>query len=223
MSLVPNYVKFDDGNWYKNPTLGEGEDWFLCFDDDEDDEIVVDRKLFFKGLTFEKIVEKLGIPIVLKGTHYLGSGCSRCFNKNWLMKTAVRSFAMLRGHPPVKYLRDYDSLLLKKPDRDGVYFDWDEAKNRIDPEYDRMYAQVPPTKAERILKKVQARVGGELKTSKKGTPHLVIGGVGGRSVCYFGLERRVVIFSGYGTLENCREAVFKEWPQAATYIEQENN
>lgn len=40
MSLVSTYVLADNGLFYKNPTL-RGEDWFICFDDDDPPELVI--------------------------------------------------------------------------------------------------------------------------------------------------------------------------------------
>lgn len=40
MSLVPTWVRATDGRYYKNPIL-HGEDWFVCFDDDDPPELVV--------------------------------------------------------------------------------------------------------------------------------------------------------------------------------------
>ena len=40
MSLVPTYVLAQDGYWYKNPVLGTAS-WFLCYDDDDPIEIVI--------------------------------------------------------------------------------------------------------------------------------------------------------------------------------------
>lgn len=40
MSLVPTYVQSSTGRWYKNPVV-KGEDWFVCWDDDEPIELVI--------------------------------------------------------------------------------------------------------------------------------------------------------------------------------------
>ena len=41
MSLVPTYVQFDDDRWYKDPVIGEGRQWFICYDDDDPIELVI--------------------------------------------------------------------------------------------------------------------------------------------------------------------------------------
>jgi len=40
MSKVSTFVQAVDGKFYQNPVL-HGDDWFLCFDDEEDPEVVV--------------------------------------------------------------------------------------------------------------------------------------------------------------------------------------
>jgi hypothetical protein len=40
MSLVHTYVRAVDGQLYRDPVL-RGDDWFICFDDDDPPEIVV--------------------------------------------------------------------------------------------------------------------------------------------------------------------------------------
>lgn len=40
MSLVPSFIKADDNKYYKNPVLA-GDDFFICFDDDDPPELVV--------------------------------------------------------------------------------------------------------------------------------------------------------------------------------------
>ena len=40
MSLVPTFVQSTSGKWYKNPVI-KGDDWFICWDDDEPIELVV--------------------------------------------------------------------------------------------------------------------------------------------------------------------------------------
>lgn len=42
MSMVPTFVQSKEGNWYRNPVV-KGDGWFICWDDDEPIELVVDR------------------------------------------------------------------------------------------------------------------------------------------------------------------------------------
>ena len=49
MSLVPTFVKADNGKWYQNPEL-EGPGWFICFDDDDPIELVFMKKFNGKNI-----------------------------------------------------------------------------------------------------------------------------------------------------------------------------
>lgn len=77
------------------------------------------------------------------------------------------------------------------------------------------------SKAERILSRIQASVGGELRISRRGVPHLVIGGVGGLSVAYFAKRRFVRIFTGYMQFQaNPEKFDFDQWPTAKAFIQE---
>lgn len=42
MSLVSNFVIMVDGKWYKNATIyDKTNNWFICFDDDDEPELVI--------------------------------------------------------------------------------------------------------------------------------------------------------------------------------------
>lgn len=75
------------------------------------------------------------------------------------------------------------------------------------------------SKAARILTRIQASVGGELRISRRGVPHLVIGGIGGLSVAYFAKRRFVRIFTGYMQFQaNPEKFDFDQWPNAKAFI-----
>lgn len=75
-------------------------------------------------------------------------------------------------------------------------------------------------KAERILTRIQDSVGGDLRISKRGVPHLVIGGLGGISVAYFGKRKFVRIFTGYMLFDQAQEKFdFNQWPEAKAFIQ----
>ena len=72
-------------------------------------------------------------------------------------------------------------------------------------------------KAVRILKKIQAQVGGDLRFSKKGVPHLVINEF--YSVCYFAKYRSITVFDNYGNFDvKQNKTYFKQWLDAALYL-----
>jgi hypothetical protein len=74
-----------------------------------------------------------------------------------------------------------------------------------------------PSKAERVLGSLQRRVGGEVKISQRGVPHLVVQNL---SACYFGKNKLVRVFTNYGQFIEPQEKFdFKEWTEAASFIE----
>ena len=134
MSLGYTFVKLDDGKWYRGASLGE-KDWFLCFDEDEPEEIVIKRKAFDKGLTFEKIIEKLGLNCDLMGKHHK-SFMGRCFgmsNSNLKMHSAVARYARVYSPPSTKFLREYDEVYSVNPKREGTYIDFENVPKYINP------------------------------------------------------------------------------------------
>lgn len=61
MSLVSSYVLFDNGRWYRDPTI-RGEDWYLCFDDDDPPEVVIktvegQSKGYYSSLMINKCIQ----------------------------------------------------------------------------------------------------------------------------------------------------------------------
>lgn len=76
------------------------------------------------------------------------------------------------------------------------------------------------SKAGRILSRIQANVGGELRISARGVPHLVIGGIGGLSIAYFGKRRFVRVFTGYCSAKAPQEKFdFHQWPDAKAFLQ----
>jgi hypothetical protein len=80
--------------------------------------------------------------------------------------------------------------------------------------------QTQRSKAERILTHIQDNVGGDLRISRNGVPHLVIGGVGGLSVAYFAKKKRVRVFTGYMQFDKPQKKFdFDKWPDAKSFIQ----
>lgn len=75
-------------------------------------------------------------------------------------------------------------------------------------------------KAERVLRQIQRNVGGVICKSKSQTPHLVVGGVGGLSVVYFGKTRSLRVFTQYMKFNLKQELFdFKQWPEVKRFVE----
>lgn len=106
MSQVPTWVKAKDGQFYQDPVL-RGEDWFLCFDDDDPPELVMkadrlipeskaDVKERAKG-----ILDRLGVRYELCGGV---SRSSRCFGSQITrMHPAVAVFLHIKDPIPVPF------------------------------------------------------------------------------------------------------------------------
>jgi len=86
MSNVPTWVLADDNFFYKNPILGDSSgNWFVCFDDDDDPEIVVKRGV----IGIDDVLKKLP-----RDSRLISGVCrmSRCFPSSWKVCPAQRAF-----------------------------------------------------------------------------------------------------------------------------------
>ena len=119
MSKVPTFVKLNDGNYYKNPTLGRNN-WFICFDDDDPPELVIKMKMFEDGLTPKRIIDRIGLEaeVVSDITEYAG----RCFEEDSLrMEEAVAVFLKISEPPSTEWLRNHDGIE-ENSRTEGVYY-----------------------------------------------------------------------------------------------------
>lgn len=61
MSLVPSYVLATDGLYYKNPII-KGDGYFICFDDDDPPEIVMEKRIVDHPIAKAKnILNEIGL------------------------------------------------------------------------------------------------------------------------------------------------------------------
>jgi hypothetical protein len=111
MSLVPTFVKASDGMFYKEPILS-GKDFFLCFDDDDDPELVI--KVTESGLHWkmwreiaEEIIRKLGLDATLN-TQEPASVSERCFGRGWKFSPAVAWFLTINKPIPVDKITKHE-------------------------------------------------------------------------------------------------------------------
>jgi len=119
MSLVSTFVKIN-GKWYQDPKITDNtNEWFICFDDDDDPEIVVHcPKQLSKKDRFEKINKILvdsNIDAEIKS--HGGSG-SRMFPPNQLKisKPAIRAFLTINHLQNIQHLDlEYNSVLVNEP------------------------------------------------------------------------------------------------------------
>ena len=72
------------------------------------------------------------------------------------------------------------------------------------------------SKATRILAKIQSIVGGDLRISRAGVPHLVINDF--YSVAYFCRNKELAIWTHYGTVDNHKIGTFKTYNDVINYF-----
>ena len=83
MSTGPTYVKADDDNFYKSVHI-RGNDFFICFDEDDPPELVIKKKgrnAEDLERRAEQIIRELKIQATIKnGDKPSGHDSERCFN-----------------------------------------------------------------------------------------------------------------------------------------------
>lgn len=130
MSQSATYVQALDGLLYKDPIIS-GEDWFVCFDDDEPPEIVMKRF----GSTTEKsarrkahlLLMEAGIGFTLGEINSLTMG--RSFPPTWKAKPASSIFFTLLA--PIPIPRTYGGVKIKPAAIDAsMYIFWHDFDTR---------------------------------------------------------------------------------------------
>lgn len=115
MSLVSTYCKCSDGKWYKEP-IWFGSDWFICLDDDEPPELVIEKESSKPDILWFEIK---GYPETSARLFPVGTG------RKWSnFKNAKSWFGPLIAtpSPPQRYNAVYD----RKPDKMGVYYEFQD-------------------------------------------------------------------------------------------------
>lgn len=123
MSLVSTYVQADDGKWYQNPVL-KGKGWFLCYDDDEPIEIVIQAESKIPRKLDDLLGElrKAGYELVPMSGRPMRSG--RVFGEGIdAIKQADAYFLRhVRGAMPAAYVAKHDGITDKLPNRSCVFY-----------------------------------------------------------------------------------------------------
>lgn len=128
MSLVSTWVQGTDAQYYKNPEI-EKDDFFICFDDEEEPEIVIalpsdamaanefrDRASRYRRAA--DLLKSLNIPYRI--TKY-GLTCTRIFGE-FSLKPAFSVHFALKGPLPVKCITKFDRVTQKPPKGDCVIY-----------------------------------------------------------------------------------------------------
>ena len=111
MSLGPTYVRADDGEFYKNPVI-RGEGFFLCFDEDEPPELVIEVGAgnFVMAERMDEIIKQLGLKASFKqGPHR----STRCFGKlsdKGSMRPAYAYFLNIHAPIPVSIITEHEGV-----------------------------------------------------------------------------------------------------------------
>jgi hypothetical protein len=120
MSIVSTFVKFDDGFYYGSPHI-EGSGWFLCFDDDEPPELVIQTKI---NRSPEEILKEVGIKFE---NIKFNIECSRCFGNSILkghFYNAKSYFIEISKTPSTKYLKRFNGKFKQMPKTQCVIYEW---------------------------------------------------------------------------------------------------
>ena len=77
------------------------------------------------------------------------------------------------------------------------------------------------SKAERILKQIQIRIGGNVRISRRGVPHLVVSCHAKLySICYFARSRMLKVFADPYLSTNRQIKTFKRWEKLVYWFEE---
>lgn len=137
MSLVSTCVQANDGKIYKNPILS-GEDFFICFDDDDPPELVIkrlhriDSDLHKRALD---ILKNLGLVASLRGNPMKSS---RLFNLTQELSTkfieAISYFLHIEAPIPANHITKHDGLY--DGQSECTLYRWPEKLKEISPQND---------------------------------------------------------------------------------------
>jgi len=127
MSLVSTYVRATDNKWYRDPVLS-GEDWFVCFDDDDPVELVIEvrnrtRKQLQKRV--QEVLEELKLEYSLESKLELGAqrDFSRTEKKFRFKPAAAVFFEISKGRIPVEKITNHDGSFVDRPKGECVFYD----------------------------------------------------------------------------------------------------
>lgn len=123
MSMVPTYVKADDGKYYKNPVLGDKENtWFLCFDDNDPPELVIRKS---NPAQPEEILKAIGVTGKVRRATRGGLRCfSRQRDPNLNLRPARAWFLVIDAPIPAASITEHDGAF-PHPIPDCVSYDFE--------------------------------------------------------------------------------------------------
>lgn len=102
--MVPNLVLADNGLFYKNPIIA-GDGWFICWDDDDPDELVVANDC---KLTPTEIFEQTGLDA--KVTRKAGRS-GRLFDDTFNFKPSQAYWITIHSPIPANKITRHDGTI----------------------------------------------------------------------------------------------------------------
>jgi len=121
MSLGNIYLKSSDGKWYEWPTIEgvtqDGKKWYLCFDENDPPELVVQTDGNGKEIDAKKILREAGVSF--GGVRFNGV-CGRMIGRAasfWVTITA-----------PIPTPTKFDAVYETQPQRQGTYFSFSKKR-----------------------------------------------------------------------------------------------
>lgn len=122
MSMVGTYVLADNDKWYADPTIRQGQDWFICFDDDDPIELVIADDYNVKP---DRVLKYAGIDG--KVTSRRGHHSMRIFDPaGFAFKDATAYWIRINKPIPADKIAEHDGEYLLAPHRQGVFYHFDK-------------------------------------------------------------------------------------------------
>lgn len=125
MSLVSTYVKADNGKFYENPVLS-GEGWFICFDDEDPAELVIQKSgSLGKKLLVKDVLSLIGMKT--KGLRKYDSYAQRNFGKGTKLdfKPAIAYFFEPVNPINHKFITEHDGVVAENKIHQGVIYNFE--------------------------------------------------------------------------------------------------
>lgn len=120
MSLVSTYVESQEGHWYRDPAV-RGPGWFICWDDDEPIELVIEVAKNIKAETILQNLAKRGWKLSIIGKGH--EGAQRMFGKD--IRSGFRpalSYFLRQKNGPTDAMLKGNARMEAKPQGQGVYY-----------------------------------------------------------------------------------------------------
>ena len=129
MSLGPTFVKADDGKFYRDPTI-RGEDYFICFDEDDPPELVIRakrRSLDQLKIIADKILETLNIKADLHSHSFAERVFSKGFKSN-KFKPAIAFFLDIKSSISASLFQKENEGIRNDSKCEGTYYDFSKGE-----------------------------------------------------------------------------------------------